>query len=161
MRSGSALTMNVKVRAVILRGKSLVVVRESRPPGPPVTLLPGGRVKDGERLGEALLRKVREEIGLTIEVRRLLYIAEVNAPYQVHDLNLIFLAGFDEPLDGVQLQLVSLDPGRREEAVLPPVLSEVAADAEDDYATTPRFLGNIWDPSLVPARPRVRRNFVD
>jgi ADP-ribose pyrophosphatase YjhB (NUDIX family) len=113
-------------------------------------LLPGGRVKDGERLGEALLRAVREEIGLSIEVRRLLYVAEVSAPHQRHDLNLIFLGEFDERLDGVQLQLVSLDPRQREETILPPVLSEVAADVEDDFATTPRFLGNIWDPGLVP-----------
>lgn len=146
---GKGLSVNVKVRAVIPVGNKVVVVRESRPPGRPMTLLPGGRVKEGENLEAALRREVREETSLAIEIRRLLYVAEVHAPYQANDLNLIFLTGVEGQLDTGQLELVPLDSRRGEEAVMPPVLSEVVADAKDDYAMTPRFLGNIWDSSLL------------
>jgi len=50
------------------RAGRLLLVRRGRPPGRGLWSLPGGRVEHGESDAVALVREVREETGLAVEV---------------------------------------------------------------------------------------------
>jgi ADP-ribose pyrophosphatase YjhB (NUDIX family) len=134
--------VRVKVRAVILIDGRLVVSRERRR-GVEYVLLPGGRVQDGESITDALAREVREEIGLEIEPKRLVYVTEVVGTHAVHDLNLIWLA---EPRDAnVVLDdrlLMALDDDGVS-SVMPPIVDEIKIDASSGWSDAPRWLGNV------------------
>ena len=139
--------MKVKVRAVILDAGRLVVVREQRL-GTTRTLLPGGRVKSGESTEEALVRELREELGIEVEVERLVYVAEVFAAHKIEEVNLVFLARPAQPLPPT-IELI--DPLRSpENGLMPPIVGEIAADMERGWNGPARWLGNVWDPSLAP-----------
>ena len=140
--------MDVKARAVILTDGRLVITRQHRR-GQPYNALPGGRVKPGESVLEALARELREEADLEIEPGRLLYIAEVFAPARIHDLNLLFLVSTRRVSESERLELISLDDGR---PVFPPVIRPIAADARQGFDRAPRWLGNVWDPELARIR---------
>ena len=99
--------MKVKVRAVLLHDGRLVISREQRQ-GVEHVSLPGGRVRDGEPITQALIREVKEETGLRVMPLRLLYVAEVVGMYGVHDLNLVWL-----------VELSGGPPGGRREAAVP------------------------------------------
>jgi ADP-ribose pyrophosphatase YjhB (NUDIX family) len=134
--------MRVKVRAVIMRDGRLLVSRERRR-GREHILLPGGRVQDGESITGALVRELGEETGLDVVPERLLYVAEVVGTYGIHDLNLIWLAKLRNP--GVTIDeemLIALDSPTAH-VVMPPVLEEIAADAQSGWPAEPRWLGNI------------------
>ncbi len=65
------------VSAVIVRGGQFLVVRRARPPAEGLFTLPGGKVKAGETMTQAIRREVREETALTIEPRALAGYREV------------------------------------------------------------------------------------
>jgi ADP-ribose pyrophosphatase YjhB (NUDIX family) len=67
----------IAVGAVVLDADRLLMVRRGTEPGRGLWTVPGGRVEHGEYLADALRREVREETGLTVEVRELLGIFEV------------------------------------------------------------------------------------
>lgn len=134
--------MKVKVRAVIVRDGKLVVSRERRR-GVEHVLLPGGTVQDRESITDALVREVREEIGLTVVPERLLYVAEVVGRYRVHDLNLVWLAEPEDPDTIVEQDLLVEFDSAVARSMLPPLAARIAEDALDGWSAGTRWLGNI------------------
>jgi ADP-ribose pyrophosphatase YjhB (NUDIX family) len=144
--------MRVKVRAVVMQDGQLVVSRERRR-GVEHVLLPGGRVRAGETITDALVREVSEETGLDVVPERLLYVAEVVGSYGVHDLNLIWLA---EPRNAQLADpraLVALDSPEAA-LMMPPIIEQIAADAASEWANEPQWLGNV---RRAPVDPSPRR----
>lgn len=64
------------VGAVVVRDGLLLLVRRGQPPARGMWALPGGKVQRGETLRDALVREVREETGLDIEVGEVAWVGE-------------------------------------------------------------------------------------
>jgi ADP-ribose pyrophosphatase YjhB (NUDIX family) len=134
--------MRVKARAVVVRDGRLLVSRERRRAIEHL-LLPGGRVQDGESITDALVREVREETGVEVVPKRLLYIAEVVGAYGAHDLNLIWLAELADGAAAISDEaLVAFDDDRAS-SIMPPIVDRIAADAADGWQHPPQWLGNV------------------
>ncbi len=67
----------VGVGAVILRDDELLLVQRGRDPGRGLWAVPGGKVRFGEALRDAVAREVLEETGLEVTVGDLLWTGEV------------------------------------------------------------------------------------
>lgn len=139
--------MRVEVRAVIVENGLVLLTKERRREGQHLAL-PGGRVKRGETIPEALRREVMEETGLEIQPGPLLYVLEATGRNRLQDLNLIFAAEPSGRADPDRCELV--DPSRvGGEAVLPPILAEIERDIATGWRDTPRWLGNVWNADLA------------
>jgi ADP-ribose pyrophosphatase YjhB (NUDIX family) len=87
------------------------------------------------------VREVREETGLLVQPRRLVYVAEVVSRFKLHDVNFIFLADVNERVDGTRIGLVD---SASADGVRPPILDEIARDAAAGWPQSePRWLGNL------------------
>jgi 8-oxo-dGTP diphosphatase len=93
----------VGVAAIIFRAEEVLLVQRGREPAYGQWSLPGGLVKVGEELHQAVRREVLEEVGLQVEVMdvvavldRILYDREGRIEY--HYVLVDFLCGF---MDGV------------------------------------------------------------
>ncbi len=65
-------TPEVAIGAVVLRDGELLLVRRGHGPAAGEWSVPGGRVRFGEGLHEAVVREVREETGIDVVVERFL-----------------------------------------------------------------------------------------
>ena len=64
------------VGAIVLDKGALLLIKRDREPARGQWSLPGGRVEIGETLREALVREVREETGVEVDVDGLIGVAE-------------------------------------------------------------------------------------
>ncbi|MFE6549625.1 NUDIX domain-containing protein [Streptomyces sp. NPDC057746] len=67
---------------VIQDGQILLLDQDTD--GPRSWSLPGGKVENGETLADALVREMREETGLDVEVGRLLYLCDHTRAHVAH-----------------------------------------------------------------------------
>ena len=65
------------VGGVVVRDRSVLLIRRAFPPRLGVWTFPGGKVRWGERLQDALRRELQEELGLTCRVGPLLGVFEL------------------------------------------------------------------------------------
>ena len=84
---------NYRVSAVLLDGERILAMHDERSP---YFYLPGGRVRMGERAEDAVLREVREELGIETRILRPLWLSqsfftEDVARADYHELCLYFL----------------------------------------------------------------------
>jgi 8-oxo-dGTP diphosphatase len=76
------------VGAVVTDGAGrIVVVRRGHPPSEGLWSLPGGRVEPGETLVEAVMREVREETGLEVDVHHLVGRVDIAHGAVVYDVS--------------------------------------------------------------------------
>jgi ADP-ribose pyrophosphatase YjhB (NUDIX family) len=138
--------MRVEVRAAIVVEDRIAIVEERRH-GVPRLLLPGGRVNRWETTRDALVREVREELGVEVEIGAFVCAFEVVERFAVQDVNLVFQAALADPEDAAGLTLV--DP-RSAAEVFPPVLDDIAFLLQAPV-TPRRWLGNVWNGALRAA----------
>lgn len=67
----------VAVGAAIVKGENILLVKRSKEPLRGYWTLPGGRVKNGETLEEAVVREILEELNLKIKPEKILYVSEI------------------------------------------------------------------------------------
>lgn len=73
---GKGLRAEVCVGAVVVTDDELLVIRRGRGPAAGEWAVPGGRVRGGEMLAEAVVREVLEETGLEVVCGELLGVVE-------------------------------------------------------------------------------------
>ncbi|MFD7896942.1 NUDIX domain-containing protein [Streptomyces sp. NPDC059743] len=75
--------MHTRVTGIVIEDGRILLLDQDTD-GPRSWSLPGGKVEDGESLEEALVREMREETGVEVEVGRLLYVCDHTRAHVVH-----------------------------------------------------------------------------
>ena len=147
--------MKVRVAAVIIDGTDILLIKHRRR-GRAYWTLPGGGLEEGETLQACLQREIKEETGLDVEPRGLLFVADVipEGSSSGHRVNLIFhsnIAGgdltsgqsgrIDETLDRVEFVPLASIPTLE---LYPPIAKEIAQAFAEDFVGPTLYLGNLW-----------------
>jgi 8-oxo-dGTP diphosphatase len=144
----------IRVAAAILDGEGRVVLVRHRHGSLRYHLLPGGGVETGEPLGEALVREVREETGLEVQVGEPLFVSDTIDPGGArHVVNITFSARIvggavtDEPEDA-RIEAVDLvaPEGLAALDLRPPFAAQLAESAAHGFSGPARYLGSLWVP---------------
>ena len=83
--------MHVRVTGVVIEDGRILLLNQDTDTGRSWSL-PGGKVEEGEPLATALVREMREETGLDVELGRLLYICDHLPGNGTHVVHLTFEA---------------------------------------------------------------------
>ncbi len=70
-------TPEIAVGGVIIKDNQILLVKRRKPPGKGLWAIPGGRVRYGETVYNAVIREMAEETGLEVSPVRLVYVSEV------------------------------------------------------------------------------------
>lgn len=109
--------IHIGVGAVVFRGDDILVIKRGKPPFEGQWSIPGGGLEYGEALQDAVIREVREETGLEIEVLGLLNIYEAlpnETGFAAHTIMIDYAAEWasGEPVagdDAMEAEFVSMD----------------------------------------------------
>ncbi|MCC2276165.1 NUDIX hydrolase [Streptomyces sp. ET3-23] len=75
--------MHTRVTGIVIEDGQILMLDQDTD-GPRSWSLPGGKVEEGESLEQALVREMREETGVEVEVGRLLYVCDHTRAHVVH-----------------------------------------------------------------------------
>lgn len=115
-------------------------------------LLPGGGVKFGETLSEALRREFLEELDLRVGVDQLLAIVESISPdpsYAKHVVHLVFAVSAageapPAPQDDAILAAAFLDAAQLRAVDVRPPIGEFLSACTREVPSSPQYLGRRW-----------------
>lgn len=68
---------SLAVGAVIVEDGKMLIVKRARPPWEGMWAIPGGRVRLGETMSDALIREVQEETGLVVTPGPVAWVGEI------------------------------------------------------------------------------------
>jgi len=67
----------VAVGAIIFKNEKILLVKRTKSPAKGMWAVPGGKIKAGETMQEALKREIKEEANLEVEVGEVVYVFDV------------------------------------------------------------------------------------
>lgn len=140
----------VRVAVVLPQGDRLLMVRHRKGDNR-YWLLPGGGLDYGETFEQCAAREVREETGLEIEAKRVLYISEAICPEGTrHIVNVFMLGeikggalqvGDEEILDGAEFVSFEDLPGL---TLYPAIQETLLASWREGFQGPMAHLGQLW-----------------
>ena len=150
---GSELLPRIRVAALIVSDGQVVLTRHLKD-GRRYHLLPGGGVRYGETLHDALVREVAEETGLAIELDRPVLISDTIDPAgHRHAVNLVFLAhevggAITDTPDDSRVEAVDLVDISSLGSIdfRPPIADAVIDVLRDPEEARARYLGSLFTP---------------
>ncbi len=141
----------IRVAGLLVRDGRILMVEQGRGEER-YWLLPGGGVKFGETLSDALRREFDEELGLRVGVYKLLAIVESISPdvtYAKHVVHLVFEVSAPheatpEPLDEKVLAAQFLNETELQVADVRPPITEFLSSCVRELPSSPQYLGRRW-----------------
>ncbi len=143
--------IRIRVAGILVRDQKILLVRHEKN-GQSYFLLPGGGMEFGETAEQALIREFKEEVGLEIEVGRLVMVQD-SIPPNLHRqvLNMYFLVSTssfdikvtqDKVLKGADF--FTFDDFMNKK-VNPDVKKEIVEGLKNQWQGSALYLGNRWD----------------
>ena len=127
---------NFRTVAVILHQNQVLIHRAEKDS---FWTLPGGRVEFGEPASAALVRELREELGVSIKVERLIWLVENFFTYEAEDYHELALY-FHASLPSDSGLFTQKEPIRGDEEGIPLIFQWHRVDALKDIELYPTFL---------------------
>jgi 8-oxo-dGTP pyrophosphatase MutT (NUDIX family) len=148
----------IRVSAFIAHDRRVLLVQQHRPAersAPAYWLLPGGGVEFGESLAEALVREIREELGLTVVVDRPIALVESISPdpdYEKHVLHVVLSASLPagagpdcvEPVDPTVVAVRFFAPQEMTGLSMRPPLAAQLTSFVEELPSGLAYLGRLW-----------------
>ncbi|HAS85063.1 MAG TPA: NUDIX hydrolase [Candidatus Yonathbacteria bacterium] len=93
---------------VLVKNNSFLLAKRNNKPAQGQWFFPGGRILKGERLEDAIRRKIHEELGIVANVEKILGVDDTifpDGPFDspTHTVNIVFLVSLENQNDVISL----------------------------------------------------------